>query len=104
MHAASFSDESSARFPPSHRILRPAQFKRAYAEGGRFSNELFTVNVVPGEVAWARLGMSIAARNLRRAVDRNRIRRLIRESFRMHQQQLPSGDILIGALSAAVQD
>jgi ribonuclease P protein component len=78
-------------------MLRPAQFKRAYAEGRRFSNEFFTFNVVPSEVTWARLGMSIAARNLRRAVDRNRIRRLIRESFRVHQSQLPRVDIVIGA-------
>ena len=40
--------------------------------------------------------MSIAARILRRAVDRNRVRRLIRESFRVHQLSLPPLDIVIG--------
>src|ERR1700761_7006923 len=103
MHATSIPDASSASFPASHRMLRPAQFKRAYADGKPFSNEFFTVNVVPNEVAWARLGMSIAARNLRRAVDRNRIRRLIRESFRMHQQGLPPVDIIIGARPSVLQ-
>ena len=84
-------------------MRRPAEFKRVYATGQRFGNEFFTANVLANELTWARLGMSIAARNLRRAVDRNRVRRLIRESFRMHQQQLPSVDIIIGARSAVLQ-
>jgi ribonuclease P protein component len=75
----------------------PAEFKRAYAGGRRFANEFFTATAQVNDLTWARLGMSIAARILRRAVDRNRVRRLIRESFRMHQQQLPSLDIIIGA-------
>ena len=47
----------------------------------------------------ARLGLSIAARTVGNAVHRNRLRRLIRESFR--QQPLPPVDIVIGARSAA---
>ena len=88
---------SSLRLPPERRMRRPAEFKRAYSSGKRLGNEFFTVNAQPNDLGCARLGMSIAARILRRAVDRNRVRRLIRESFRMHQQQLPSLDIIIGA-------
>ena len=84
-------------------MRRPSEFKRVYAGGRRLGNEFFTANVLANELIWARLGMSIAARTLRRAVDRNRVRRLIRESFRMHQQQLPSVDIIIGARSAVLQ-
>jgi len=77
-------------------MRRPAEFKRAYSSGKRLGNEFFTVNAQPNGLACARLGMSIAARILRRAVDRNRLRRLIRESFRVHQLQLPAVDIVIG--------
>jgi ribonuclease P protein component len=84
-------------------MRRPAQFKRTYATGKRFGNEFFTANAQPNDLTWPRLGMSIAARILRRAVDRNRVRRLIRESFRMHQQELPDLDIVIGARAAAAQ-
>jgi ribonuclease P protein component len=45
------------------------------------------------------LGLSIAARTVGNAVHRNRLRRLIRESFR--QQRLPPVDIVIGARTAA---
>ena len=43
----------------------------------------------------ARLGMIIGKRHLSRAVDRNRVKRAIRESFRRHHARLPSLDIVI---------
>jgi ribonuclease P protein component len=84
-------------------MRRPAEFKRVYAGGQRLGSEFFTVNVQRNGAASARLGMSIAARILRRAVDRNRVRRLIRESFRVNQQRLPALDIVIG-VRANVKD
>jgi ribonuclease P protein component len=102
MNATSRPDESRLKLPPERRLRRPVEFKRAYATGKRFTNEFFTANAQANDLAWPRLGMSIAARNLRRAVDRNRVRRLIRESFRMHQQDLPALDIVIGARSAVI--
>jgi ribonuclease P protein component len=91
------STTPSFRLPPERRMRRPAEFKRVYAGGKRLGNEFFTVNVQTNAATSARLGMSIAARILRRAVDRNRVRRLIRESFRVHQLSLPALDIVIGA-------
>ncbi|MFI4869467.1 MAG: ribonuclease P protein component [Steroidobacterales bacterium] len=87
----------SLRLPRERRMRRPAEFKQVYAAGKRLGNEFFTVSAHANGLACARLGMSIAARILRRAVDRNRLRRLIRESFRVHQLTLPPFDIVIGA-------
>jgi len=87
---------SRLRLPPERRMRRPAEFKRVYAAGKRLGNEYFTVNTQANGLAGARLGMSIAARIVRRAVDRNRVRRLIRESFRVNQPGLPALDIVIG--------
>ena len=101
IQAASISDALKISFPGSRRMRRPAEFKRVYASGRRFGNEFFTANLLANELTCARLGMSIAARNVKRSVDRNRVRRLIRESFRM--QQLPSVDIIIGARPGVVQ-
>jgi ribonuclease P protein component len=100
MNAASRTHATRFTLPAIRRMRRPAEFKRAYANGRRYTNEFFTANAQANDLTWARLGMSIAARILRRAVDRNRVRRLIRESFRMHQQQLPPLDIVIGARAA----
>jgi ribonuclease P protein component len=62
---------------------------------------LLTATVRPNEQAVARLGLSIAARTVGNAVSRNRLRRLIRESFRLQQTTLPPVDVVIGARSAA---
>lgn len=43
----------------------------------------------------ARLGMAVSRRVSTRAVERNRIKRLIRESFRRRRAQLPAVDILV---------
>ena len=76
----------TTRFQRSQRLRRPAQFKAAYAQGRRFGNELFTASVRANEgSASARLGLSIAARAVGNSVSRNRLRRQIRESFRLRQ-------------------
>jgi len=90
------------RFPPERRLRRPAEFKRAYAQGRRLGNEFFTMSACPNGLTMARLGMSVAARNLKQAVARNRIRRLIRESFRQQLPSLPALDLVIGVRTAVL--
>jgi ribonuclease P protein component len=57
------------------------------------------VLVLPNEISHARIGLSIAARTVSKAVERNRIKRIIRESFRRRQEQLPAVDIVVNARS-----
>ncbi len=101
--AASTASVRRFRFPPERRLRRPAEFKRVYAQGRRLGNEFFTVKACPNGLAMARLGMSVAARDLKAAVARNRIRRLIRESFRAHLAGLPALDFVIGVRAAVLE-
>jgi ribonuclease P protein component len=48
-----------------------------------------------------RLGLSAAARVIGGAVRRNRVKRLVRESFREHQHELPNVDIVVNARAGA---
>ena len=43
----------------------------------------------------ARLGIVVAKRNVKLAVDRNRLKRLVRESFRQQQEHLGGLDIVV---------
>jgi ribonuclease P protein component len=93
---------TSLKLPRARRLRQPWEFKRAYALGQRLGNALFTAVVQPNGLTAPRLGMSIAARVVRRAVQRNRLRRVIRESFRAHQCELPALDLVIGVRASAV--
>lgn len=49
----------------------------------------------PSELLNSRLGIVVAKKKVRRAHERNRVKRLARESFRLHQQQLAVLDIVV---------
>ncbi|TDR51226.1 ribonuclease P protein component [Halomonas ventosae] len=49
----------------------------------------------PNERGHPRLGLIFSKKNVRRAVDRNRLKRIVRESIRLQQHRLPSVDIVV---------
>lgn len=69
--------------------------------GRRDGDSLFGLQYAVNEVGHARLGMAVGTRIAGGAVERNRLRRLIRESFRLHRQELPAVDLCITARAAA---
>ncbi len=77
------------------RIRQPAEFKQAFAKGFRITRTPLAAVCRPNNDAnHPRLGLAIARKAAPRAVDRNRIKRLIRESFRHNQQRLPPVDLV----------
>ena len=82
------------RFPRRARLRASAEFQAVFGGGTRFSGPLFRLQVLPasGEGAQVRLGMTVSKRVDKRAVARNRIRRQVRETFRLQREQLPPGD------------
>lgn len=83
-------------FPRSHRLLSPAQFQRLF-KGAVWRLKLpgLTVLAAPNDLDHPRLGIALAKRYAKKAVERNRIRRQLRESFRLHQRHLPGVDVVI---------
>lgn len=89
----------AAGFPETARLRSAREFRRVFERGRRRADGCFTVIAAPGECRRARLGLAIAKRRVPRAVDRNRIKRIVRESFRRHAAELPAVDIVILARS-----
>jgi len=83
-------------FPPRRRLRRKIDFDATYATGRRFGDGFFGI-VARANVEGPRLGMAVATKVAGSSVERNRIRRLIRESFRLRQRQLPALDIVVSA-------
>jgi len=84
-------------FPRHVRLLKPDEFSRVFKNPVRSSDRFFTILAVSSETTHARLGLAISKKNAKRAVDRNRIKRLIRESFRLTQLSLPAIDLVVMA-------
>jgi ribonuclease P protein component len=91
----------SAAFPKQYRLLRRLDFQRVYRQGQRRSASLCTVFYRPNGLAETRLGIT-TPRRLGTAVVRNRIKRRIREIFRLHRRELPEGwDIVLNPRPSA---
>ena len=99
-------------FPRSSRILRSADFRMVYDNGIRVSSPIFaafclaregrgeSARTSPGDSA--RLGLTVP-RAIGGAVTRNRIKRRLREAFRMHRAEFaPQWDIVLNPRRAAL--
>ena len=92
------------RFGKSQRLLTPREFKAVF-DGACFksSHRSLLLLAIPAPAGQARLGLVIAKKHARLAVERNRIKRQLRESFRHHQQALAGLDIVALAKPGLVQ-
>lgn len=87
--------------PRSARLLRPGDFSALRKTSSRLATKYFHCEYRPTEAVSARLGMAVSRRVSKLAVVRNRIRRQIRETFRLQRASLPCFDVLIIARTAA---
>ena len=82
-------------FHPAMRLRRRRDFERAYRQGSRARGAILIVVAVENGEPWTRLGLSVGRRIWRPAVQRNRVRRVFREAFRLEYGALPRGVDLV---------
>ncbi|PCI51667.1 MAG: ribonuclease P protein component [Gammaproteobacteria bacterium] len=87
-------------FNRESRLLTPGHFQSVFKKPIRFGSSHFTILITPSNLPDDscknnRLGLAIAKKRVKLAVQRNRIKRIIRESFRLNQHELPAIDMVV---------
>lgn len=80
----------------SHEKLKDsAQFKTVQKHGSKLTGQCFLILQCDNSEGFPRLGVTVSKKTSKKATVRNRIKRIIRESFRMQKQYLPAVDIVV---------
>ncbi len=86
---------TDATFPQQCRLLNSTQYRHVFQRGLSVADDVLVVYGCENDLPYMRLGLSVS-RKVGNAVVRNRWKRLIRESFRVHIRFLPEGvDIVV---------
>ena len=87
-------------FSKKLRLLGAADYQPVFKNAHyKVSCQYILILAVASTVQHPRLGLVIAKKNIAKAVERNRVKRIFRESFRHNQRLLPARDIVILARS-----
>ncbi len=77
------------------RLQNASQYTRVFDQAIKSNSEFFTILSRENAIGQPRLGIVVAKRHAKRAVDRNTIKRIIRESFRQTKTSLPNNDYIV---------
>ena len=96
--------QKRAKFPRFCRLLKRREYEAVYAAGRKLHCQAFLLIVTPAAALQSRLGIAVTLKVDKRSSVRNRLRRRIREIFRLHQQELVKPlDLVVIAKGRAVE-
>jgi ribonuclease P protein component len=87
---------SENAFPKTARLLSPKDYKPVF-DNSRYkvSTKQFLLLATASQARRPRLGLVIAKKHVSKAFQRNRLKRVLRESFRLRQSEIPLIDIVV---------
>lgn len=74
--------------PKEARLAKRAEFLRVYEQGFRIEGRFMTVFILPNDLGLQRVGITATKKAIGKAHDRNRAKRLLRETFRLSKIEL----------------
>lgn len=91
-------------FPRSARLLTGADYSCVFKKNQRFSDRYWTILVHENPAQASKLGLAIAKKRAKRAVDRNKIKRIARESYRHHRLDMHGLQLVVMNRDAAAAE
>ncbi|MEI6746050.1 MAG: ribonuclease P protein component [Methylococcaceae bacterium] len=89
-------------FPQKSRLKTPADYKKVFTNPTKSSDSYFTLLAVENNFDYPRLGLVVAKKNIRKAVHRNRVKRVVRDNFRRNRHTMINIDIVVLARKEAL--
>jgi ribonuclease P protein component len=86
-------------FKKNCRLLVKKDYDHVFEQAKKIATSDFMILYRENEIGHARLGLAISKKAINKAHDRNRFKRLLRETFRQ-RVQLPAVDIIVLARSS----
>lgn len=90
-----------AGFPRQNRLLVASDYRRVFKQRQALTSRHFVMQYALSGGTEPRLGLVMKKKVARRAIDRNKLKRCARESFRMNRQQLTGLDVVVIARHGA---
>jgi len=87
------------KFNKSFRLLCASDYDQVFQQAIKINHPLASIYARPNNNAHARLGLLVSKKAMKKAVARNRIKRIVRESFRANVSKLKAYDIIFIARS-----
>ena len=87
---------STEAFPKTSRLLNARDYKPVFDHSRyKVSNKHFLLLATASQARRPRIGLVIAKKHIPKAVQRNSLKRALREAFRLHQANIPLIDIVV---------
>ncbi|MEE9492829.1 MAG: ribonuclease P protein component [Gammaproteobacteria bacterium] len=85
-----------AHFPAHFRLRSADDFQRVFKTTRFKSGDRYLlILAIPNSLDYPRLGMAISIKNSGNAVNRNRLKRIVRETFRVNRESLEANDYVV---------
>lgn len=88
-------DQADHHFRDAYRLRKTDEYSSVFAFKRAIKGRYLIVHFRPNGGDTARLGVVVAKKLARRAVERNRIKRVVREGFRLQRGTLPALDMIV---------
>lgn len=95
MHVLACNQKKNQSFPRRYRLGRREGFSQILKSRRVLTTGLFALHYTDSKAGHARLGITVSKRVMPDSVDRNRIKRLIREQFRSIARKGDDRDVVV---------
>jgi ribonuclease P protein component len=82
-------------FSKQDRLLSSKDFKEVFDKPIKSADSAYTILARPNQLSGPRLGVIVSKKNIPKAVGRNRLKRIVRESFRINKQNISAYDVVV---------